>query len=171
MKVALNNVFMNQSKEYQSKPVKAARYQQGMENGFMIYITGINEANRNDAMKFFDTKEEAESYIKENPKQYMISDDGTKICASVKYDEPRPVIYHRLLPNEESDYKFPLEVKALLSDESNDCEWCGLSSDSWIIVEDNGNVRVWEYSSCEDFFGENSVCEKVNEKTYIEVAV
>lgn len=100
-----------------------------------------------------------------------MSDDGTKICASVKYDEPRPVIYHRLLPNEESDYKFPLDVKSLLSDESNDCEWCGLSSDSWIIVEDSGNVRVWEYSSCEDFLGENSVCEKVNEKTYIEVAV
>lgn len=35
----LNTVFTENSKKYQSKPVRAAKYSSGMENGFMLYFT------------------------------------------------------------------------------------------------------------------------------------
>lgn len=169
MQVTMSNVFTNYSKEYQSRPVKAAKYHRGMENGFMVYISGVYDGKRHDAMKFFNTENEANSYINANPAQYLMVDGNLIQVASIEYGEPQPVIHTKIAEGKQSEYIYPLE-NALESDESRLYEWFDLLDDSWIIVDDDGNVRVWQAHDEDDFFGKNYICEKID-NNYIEVAV
>ncbi len=63
----LNSVFQKNAKNYQSRPVRAARYRPGMENGFMVYFTNKptkeKEAMTHEGVKFFPTEAEAWKYI------------------------------------------------------------------------------------------------------------
>ena len=58
----LNTVFTENSKEYQSKPVRAAKYTSGMENGFMLYFANKKTKETDyiyEGIRFFSTKKEA----------------------------------------------------------------------------------------------------------------
>ena len=62
----LNTVFTENSKKYQSKPVRAAKYSSGMENGFMLYFTNKKTKETDyiyEGIKFFSTTKEARDYI------------------------------------------------------------------------------------------------------------
>ena len=65
----LNNLFKRNAKTYQTKPVRATKYQPGMETGFAVYMTNriVNglSADQHEGMVFFDTEQEAWDYMEE----------------------------------------------------------------------------------------------------------
>ena len=179
----LNNVFHDNAREYITRPVLAAKYQPGMENSWMVYFEG-KSGNKEQirsyfGVKFFPTKEKAQSFIDAHEKQYAM-EDGVLVGMEVKYDAPLPVLC-REEPNIENNngVLFQFGDKAFISDESEkyefyilDCDWC--DSDTWIIQDMiNGNIRVWDSTSEDLFFGKGSeyVFEKNDKGEYLQVAV
>lgn len=180
----LNKVFKENVKEYRSNPVMATKYKPGMENGWMLYISGKpicnSKIHSHDAVKFFPTKEDAMSYVETNEKQYA-KVDGKLIECEVKYDLLKPILYRErtIFDSDErmgTDFmfgKFHLE-----SDESEDFDYYILDDDTWIVQDASGEVRVWdkEFLECGltlfgDIFKNVTICEKVGNGTYVEVAV
>lgn len=178
----LSSVFHDYAKEYVTRPVKAAKYQPGMENSWMVYFEG-NSSNGEKSgsyfgVKFFPTKEKAQSFIDAYEKQYAM-EDGVLVGMDVKCDAPLPVLC-REEPNIENNngVLFRFGDKAFISDESEkyefyilDCSWC--DSDTWIILDSEGNIRVWDRTMEELFFGKESECvfEKNDQGEYMQVAV
>ena len=158
----------------------AAKYQPGMENSWMVYFEG-NPSNEGKSshfgVKFFPTKDKAQSFIEADEKQYAMV-NGVRIGMKVKYDEPLPV-----LCREEADIEknngvlFQFGDKAFISDESEKYEYYILDSnndnDVWIIQDMSNNIRVWDNTSDELFFGKESeyIFEKNSKGKYIPVAV
>ena len=178
----LNDVFKNNAKEYQTKPVIATRYKRGMETGFMVYFanTPCKDGMRlHEGMKFFDTEAEAWDYINENNKQYA-EVNGELVEFEVKYDNPLPVL-HRVEKDETKKIGFKdiIEHRVdFISNETWQYDFFILSDDennaSWIIQDMEGNIRVWyrDYDD-ENFFGLHNdiVYEKSGDTEYIKVAI
>ena len=180
----LNAAFKENAKEYQTKPVRAAKYQPGMESGFMIYFANKpchgEDTMLHEGMKFFDTEAGAWDYIRANDKQYA-RENGVLVEFEVEYDPPRAVLHRK-----ESDIDKKIGFinccegdHAFISDETEQYDFFILSSDygeseAWIIQDLDGNIRVW-YNDLEDetFFGKESdiVYEKVGCDGYIRVVV
>ena len=178
----LNDVFKRNAKEYQTRPVMAARYQPGIESGFMVYYANkpCHGETLHEGMKFFDTEAEAWDYIKADNKQYA-KENGELMEFEVEYDPPRAVLHRKesdidkkigFINGHEGDYAF-------ISNETEDYDFFILSSDygeseAWIIQDMDGSVRVW-YNDLEDetFFGKEAdiVYEKVGCDEYIRVTV
>lgn len=178
----LNSVFHDKAKEYQTRPVMAAKYQPGMENGFCVHYSNLEtkeaEAMRFEGIRFFPSEADAWEFINRNEKQY-VKVDGILTEIDVVYDIPEPVLYRKDSNAEELDgLHFCFGEHAFISDESEDyefyiltCNWC--DNDTWIILDCEGNIRVWDSTSEELFFGKESeyVFEKNNKGEYIQVAV
>lgn len=180
----LNAAFNENSKEYQTRPVRAAKYQPGMQSGFMVYYANKpcheKGTTLHEGMKFFDTEADAWDYIKEDNKQYA-RENGVLVEFEVEYDPPRAVLHRK-----ESDIDKKIGFLncfegnyAFISDESEQYDFFILSNDygeseAWIIQDMDGSVRVW-YNDLEDetFFGNETdiVYEKVGCDEYIKVAV
>jgi len=65
----LNNVFDKNARIYQTRPVMAAKYKPGMENGFCVFYrsTGKQEGHMLwEGMRFFPNKAEAWEFINKN---------------------------------------------------------------------------------------------------------
>ena len=186
-KFILNNIFTQNAKEYQTKPVKAMKYQPGMETGFIVHFTNIptneRKVNMHEGMKFFDTESEAWDYINSNPDQY-VNENGKLIKVDVEYMKPLPVLHRKVNnPDERVGYIGCHEGKyAFVSNESEQYDFFYLDSDientpsTWIIQDTDGNIRVWDsdfWDCCGiTFFGnpEDFVYQKV-EDNYIKVAI
>ena len=183
----LNDVFEENAKTYQTKPVRATKYKPGMETGWVVYMSNDPEHdlenNLHEGMKFFDTKQEAWDYINADNKQY-INKDGKTVEIAVEYEKPMPVLHRKETnPSKKVGYTDCFQGKyALLSNETEMydffiLDWNHTTPDSWIIQEMDGSIRVWssDYRDCcgEMFFGkdENYICEKTADDTYIEVAI
>lgn len=152
--IQLSNMFNDNAKKYQTRPVRAARYSPGMETGFMVYFT--NKATKEEIMthegvKFFPTEKEAWRYINTDNKQY-IRENGKMVEITVKYDPPTPVL-HRKDDNaiEKDGIHFCFGEFAFVSDESCDYEFFILENGCWII-QDMDNIRVWYPDSEETIF-------------------
>ncbi len=185
-KFILNEIFEQNAKVYQVKPVRATKYQKGMETGFVVYFT--NKPNKegdihsHEGMKFFYTETEAWDYINSNPKQY-IKKSNELVEVDVVYDPPLPVLHRKIdNPDERVGYIGCHEGQfAFVSNETEQYDFYfldGYTTDkpTWIIQDSDGNVRVWDIDllDCgESFFGnpENFVYEKVAEDKYVKVAV
>lgn len=176
----LNQIFQHNAKEYATRPVKAMKYQPGIENAWMVYFESESlngKKSRYFGVKFFPTKDKAQTFIDADDKQYVI-ENGVSVGMKVKCDDPLPV-----LCREKSDMEsnkgvlFRFGDKAFISDESEkyefyilDCEW--MSNDIWLIQDANGNLRVWDNSSEETFFGfESDIVYEVSGDEYIKIAV
>lgn len=183
----LNDLFKRNAKIYQSKPVRATKYQPGMETGFAVYMTNriVNElsANQHEGFKFFDTEQEAWDYINADNKQYA-EENGVLVEVPVEYDAPVPVLHRKETdPDKKVGFKDCFQGKyALKSNETELYDFFILdyhhtTPDSWIIQDADGGIRVWDTDSpecCNElFFGKTDsyVCEKVADDTYIEIAV
>ena len=183
----LNNIFKENAKVYQIKPIRATKYQPGMETGWMVYM--INKLTKDikkqshEGMKFFDTEQEAWDYINVDHKQY-INKNGVPTEIAVVYEAPMPVLHRKETDQEKKvGYTDCFQGKyALLSNETEMYDFFILkynheTPDRWIIQDADGTIRVWDkdYPECcnELFFGKGDdyVCEKVANDTYIEVAV
>lgn len=181
----LGSVFQQNAKEYVARPVMAMKYQPGLgiENAWMVCFEGnpSNEGNpRYYGVKFFPTKDMAQSFIGADEMQYAIV-NGILVGMKVKCDEPLPV-----LCREEPDIEknqgvlFRFGDKAFVSDESEkyefyilDNRWCDCDNDVWIIQDIlSGNIRVWDNTSDELFFGKESEYVFAMDKgEYVPVAV
>lgn len=176
----LNNIFEKNAKVYQTKPVRATKYQPGMETGWMVYM--INKLTKDikkqshEGMKFFDTEQEAWDYINADNKQY-IKVDGVAVEIEVDYDAPVPVLHRKETDPEKKNSDWGFGEYALLSDETHMYDFYVLASDNWIIQDADGTIRVWDHDSPERrnelFFGKDDdyICEKVADDTYIKAAV
>ena len=171
----LNTVFTENSKKYQSKPVKAAKYSSGMENGFMLYFTNKKTKETDDiyeGIRFFTTEKETRDYINADNKQY-IRKDGKLVEISVEYDPPKPVLCRKDSDAINKDgMHFCFGEYAFISDESCDYEFFILEDDCWIIEEADGNIRVWYPDSEETFFGSGKdIVHEVIGNEYMKIAV
>ena len=183
----LNEVFEKNAKIYQTKPVRATKYQSGMETGFAVYMTnrivnGLSE-HKHEGMVFFDTEKEAWDYINADNKQYA-EENGVLVEVPVVYDAPVPVLHRRETnPDQKVGFRDCFQGKfALKSNETEQYDFFILdyhhtTPDTWIIQDADGGIRVWDTDSPEScnelFFGKEDsyICEKVADDTYIEVAI
>ena len=176
---AVNDLFMKNAKTYQSLPVLAARYKPAMEMGGMIHIYSI-PFEKYEAIKFFTTKEEALAYVAANEKQYVRL-DGNLVECEVQYDILKPVLHYKRVCHDVEDRigeDFGFGDYSLVSDESNDYDFFIIHDDSWIILEPDGKIRVWNKDCMivgETFFGDpdkdSIVYEKIGENIYNKVDV
>ena len=139
----LNNVFKQNAKTYQTKPVLATRYKPGMESGWLVYmcnkVTTELEASQHEGMVFFDSEQEAWDYINADNPQYA-GVNGTVIEVPVVYDPPVPVLHRK---ETDPDKKVGLQVCfegkfALKSNETEQYDFFILdyhhtTPDTWII--------------------------------------
>lgn len=156
----LNDMFEQKAKVYQTRPVRAMKYQEGMENGWMIYMSNkpfkSNDIPVYAGIKFFDTKEDAMRYVEANEPQYAMY-NGELLECEVDYDLLRPVIYHKLADGEQrTGMDFGIKGHTFVSDESAMYDFFILEDTTWIIQDADGNIRVWD-ADCMDcgdtFFG------------------
>ena len=183
----LNDIFTQNAKVYQTKPVLATRYKPGMETGFAVYfcnkVSKERELHVHEGMKFFDTKQEAWDYINADNKQYA-EENGVLVDIPVDYDPPVPVLHRKETdPSKKIGFHNCFEGKyAFKSNETEQYDFFILdynhtTPDTWIIQDSDGNIRVWDEDcpdSCNElFFGkeENYICEKVSENKYISVTL
>lgn len=175
----LSSVFQNNAKEYVTRPVMAAKYQPGMENGWMVYFTNVTTKERgmmmHEGIKFFPTEADAWKFINTNEKQY-VKENGELVNVEVIYDPPMPVLCRKDDDAVNKDgMHFCFGESAFVSDESCDYEFYIMECDCWIIQEiEDGNIRVWYPDSEETFFGKEKeiVFERVAEsEEYIRIAV
>ena len=161
----LGSVFHENAKEYVTRPVLAAKYQPGMENGFCVHYSNLetkkNEAMMYEGIRFFPSEADAWEFINRNEKQY-VKVDGILTEIEAVYDMPEPVLYRKDSNAEELDgLHFCFGEHAFMSDESEKYEFYILNSngdnDVWIIQDViSGNIRVWDNTSDELFFGKES---------------
>lgn len=177
----LNDVFKQNAKIYQSRPVKAAKYQPGMESAWMLYFSNWNIRKKDipiyEGVKFFPTESNARAYIEANKKQYMML-DGNLVESDVEYDLIKPVLLRKVVDAENRiGINFEFGDNTFIADESKDYEFYILEADTWIILDTDGTIRVWDRGFLDlfgaTFFGcvEDIVYEKVSEDKYIKVAV
>jgi len=175
--IKLNTAFTKNAKNYQSKPVRAAKYQPGMESGFMVYFT--NKATKekgimaHEGIKFFSTEAEAWNYINADNKQY-IRENGKLVEVAVEYDFPRPVLHRRDADAINKDgMHFCFGEYAFVADESDSFEFYILECGCWIIQQIDGEIRVWYPDMEETFFGNDKdiVYEVAGKDEYIKIAV
>lgn len=171
----LNNAFTRNSRKYQSKPVRAAKYTSGMENGFMLYFANKKTKETDyiyEGIKFFSTAKEARDYVNVNNKQ-NIRRDGKLVEISVEYDPLKPVLCRKDSDAINKDgMHFCFGEYAFISDESCDYEFFILEDDCWIIEEADGNIRVWYPDSEETFFGSGKdIVHEVLGNEYMKIAV
>ena len=167
----LNDVFKGNAKEYQTKPVRAAKYQPGMENGFAVCFSNSSD----EGFQFFEDLESAMHFYNEKPmqKQYV---NGKIESVKCYYYEPVPVLLRKKTGTErkyEESEGFASQI-SLCNNEMDDYEVYFLYDNSWIIEESDGNIRVWYPDSEETFFGmsEHIVYEKTDKpEKYIKIAV
>ena len=157
----LNNVFKDNAKMYQVKPVIAAKYQPGMENGFMVYYSNMQtedmEAMQHEGVRFFSTEKAAWEFINANEMEYVYK-DGELIGMEVIYNVPDPVLYREDSEAEDKDgIHFCFGKYAFVSDESCKYEFFILDDCSWIIQESDGSIRVWSPDLEESFFDNNKI--------------
>lgn len=174
----LSNVFHNNAREFTTRPVMAARYQPGMENGWMVYFTNITTKDRgimmHEGMKFFPTEADAWKYINADEKQY-VNEKGKLVEVEVSYDPPVPVLCTKDFdPDNKGGLLFCIEGEtAFISNETEDYEFEILEDKSWILTEMDGTIRVWHPDLEETFFGHDKdiVFEKTDKGEYMQVAV
>ena len=159
-----------------TRPVKAMKYQPGMENSWMVYCSNMISHGSGtiayEGVRSFPIELEAWDYIDVNEEQY-IRENGKLISVKVTYDPPKPVLCRKEADTiNKEGLHFCFGEKEFVSDESCDYEFYILECGCWII-QDMGNIRVWYPDSEETFFGKENdiVYEKAGNDEYIKVAV
>lgn len=164
-KFTLNEAFNRNAREYQTRPVMAAKYEAGMETGFVVYFSNKADGKRNvmqyEGVKIFPSEKEALNYIKADHKQY-IWENGKLIKILAEYDEPRPVLHRKIVnAGKRGGIDFNFGSRAFLSDESGQYDIFILEDNCWVIQELDENIRVWYQDSGEPFFRDEYICEEV----------
>ena len=164
----LNAVFKENSKEYATRPVRAAKYQPGMENSYAVCYSNFSD----EGFRFFDDLESAMQFYNEKPaqKKYVNGKIETVKCF---YYEPAPVLLRKKTDAErkyEESEGF-VSQSSFCDNEIDDYEVYFLYDNSWIIQESDGTTRVWSPDSEESFFGEDIYEKVTGQEDYIRVTI
>jgi hypothetical protein len=133
----MSNLFNEKAKQYKSRPnhISAAKYEKGMENGWVIEFYGLD----NDfgySFKIFDTEEEANVYYNLKPLQEeKIVSNGkeTTIQYEVEYENPKPCIWH-IEKREIVDFGHSWDEQV----------YEVIENDNWIVQwEGNGELEIY----------------------------
>ena len=157
MNLPLNEVFLKNSREYGMNQLIAAKYQPGMETGFLVcYCYKSQEGYR-----FFDNRQQAEEFVKLKPLQDLLV-DGRWEKVSCVYHAPDPVLHARFSPIEKKiNEVYNLNLKGnFREDEADEYQFVILEPGVWIIRDFDGNVRVWSPLSEDLFMGRDYICIK-----------
>ena len=164
----LNTAFNENSKEYQTRPVRAAKYQPGMENSFAVCFSNFSD----EGFRFFDDLESAMQFYEEKPAQNKYV-NGKIEAVKCYYYEPAPVLF-RKKTDEERKYEESegfVSQNSFCDNEIDDYEVYFLYDNSWIIQELDGSIRVWYPDSEETFFGEDIYEKVTGQEDYIRVTI
>lgn len=128
--------YIEHMKNYRTKQkqVKAIKYQEGMEDGWMIIFPDISEMDGY-IDKLFFSKDEAEKFIgtdEFNEYEYGNQNEITKIV---------PVLL-TLLSDDEVEY-----YESVVSKDGNKYYFDAVDEDMWIVMDEEGDIL-----SCYDFF-------------------
>lgn len=175
--IILNHVFYQNANKYYARPVLAAQYQPGMENGWIVRYSSRATDNKKamlyEGARFFPTIHEAWDFVNADGQQ-SVNRNGVLIRMEVNYENPLPVLYKEETNAEDNEGRMiQPDRDAFLSDESDKYEYFILGEDCWIVQELDGVIRVWDRSMEEPFFGDGlkSVYEINVDGEYIRVAV
>lgn len=174
----LNDIFYQNARECVTRPMMAAKYQPGMENGWMVYFTNLTTKESgvliHEGMKFFPTEAEAWEYINADEKQY-VEENNKLVEVKVSYDSPVPVLCTKDFDpdNKGGLVNYIDEDCVFMSNETKEYEFEILGEASWIMVCMDGKIRVWCPDYGGTFFGNDTdiVFEKTSEGEYRQIAV
>ena len=143
----MNELFNEKWQTYQSKPtyIKACKYEEGMENGWIIFID--SEEFGSDEI-IFNSKDEAYQYYLTKPIQKIVNCKTNKEEEYiVDYTEPVPCIWRTETRKEES-----------FGTEWEEKYFELIESDSWIVDYGGGYISVYseDYLKKEYILSENS---------------
>lgn len=123
---------IDQMKEYQHRrtTVKAVKYQEGMEDAWMVeyreYIEDSEGTSNNRVDKLFWTKELAEEYMKQ---EHPEDNHRGLFC---EYTEVIPVLLREISKDEYGCFSITQDGKYYDYEE--------LTNDSWIVINENGYI-------------------------------
>ena len=129
MNLPLNEVFLKNSREYGMNQLIAAKYQPGMETGFLVcYCYQSQEGYR-----FFDNRQQAEEFVKLKPLQDLLV-DGRWEKVSCVYHAPDPVLHVKLSPIEKKiNEAYNLNLKGnFREDEADEYQFVILEPGVWV---------------------------------------
>jgi hypothetical protein len=119
----MNTLFNKKAQSYYSKPIniKAAKYEKGMENGWIVeFFEDSNDFGYD--FKIFDTEAEALKYYNQKPLQEVaIVRNGKSdiIHYQVEYNKPKPCLWHIETKSiDDFGYKWEEQVYEILEDNS-----------------------------------------------------
>lgn len=155
--IILNHAFYRDANKYYARPVIAARYQLGMENGWMVRYHGQaadnGECNLYEGAGFFPDENSAWDFSNAKGKQ-CVNRNGMLVEMEVSYENPLPVLYREVTDGKNKGEEIQMfNHDAFLSDESCKYDYSILEPGCWIIQELDGTIRVWDRSMEESFFG------------------
>lgn len=151
----MKQFIIDQMKEYQHKKeiVKAIKYQEGMEDAWMVEYEEYIEDNKDTTYemvdKIFWSKESAEEYMKqEHP-------EDNKKGLFCKYTNPIPVLLREILEDEYDDYCF------VVAQDGKYFEYHAMEENSWIVIDKNGYYVDYDseifFETYEEILSEKSV--------------
>lgn len=148
----MKQFVLDQMKEYQHRrtTVKAVKYQEGMEDAWMVeyreYIEYNEGTSNNRVDKLFWTKESAEEYMKQ---EHSEDNYNGLFC---EYTEAIPVLLRKISEDEYEDGCFTITQDGKYYDYEE------LTNDSWIVINENG--CIYEEYNTEMFFEEYETVSK-----------
>jgi hypothetical protein len=124
------NLFESKSKKYRSKPnfIKAAKYEKGMENGWVIEFCGEDFGGYD--FKIFNTEEDAMEYYTMKPlHEVKFISNGLEIVKkyNVEYELPKPCLWHiETKKVADFDYSWEEQVYDIIEPDSWIMQWEGV---------------------------------------------
>jgi len=143
----MNKMFEEKAKTYHSRPnyIKAAKYEKGMENGWIVEFFSKEDNDFGFDFKIFDSEDEAIEYYKLKPLQYvpiMRNGEENTIEYEVEYNEPKPCLWHnRTRRIEDFDHEWVEQVYDILEEDNWIIRWEGLGGFS--IYSDESMKSDW----------------------------
>jgi len=142
----MTTLFEEKAKTYHSRPnyIKAAKYEKGMENGWVIEFFGEDNGFGFD-FKIFNSEEEAFEYYRSKPLQNVTTINNGKenvIEYEVEYNEPKPCLWHnetrRIV---DFNHEWEEQVYGILEEDNWIIQWEGL--DGFSIYSDEFMKSDW----------------------------
>lgn len=142
----MNKLFNKKAQLYYSRPnyIKAAKYEKGMENGWIIEFNG-DDNDYGCGFKIFDTEEKALKYYNQKPLQEIIIMDNGKsniVKYKVEYNEPKPCLWHIEKKSiDDFEYEWKEQIYDILDNNSWIIQWEGRNEFS--IYSDDFMKSEW----------------------------
>ena len=140
----MSTLFERKAKIYNSKPnyIKAAKYEKGMENGWVVEFFSKEDNDFGFDFKIFNLEDEAIKYYNLKPLQYVTMAKDKIMEYEVEYNEPKPCLWRNQTRRiEDFDHEWEEQVYNILEEDSWIIQWEGLEGFS--IYSDDFMKSDW----------------------------